>query len=41
MPKKCAYLSSKFEVLIVGEIEQQFFCQTLWANNFSLGEKTW
>jgi hypothetical protein len=29
---------NKLEVLIVVEIEQQFFCQTLCPDNFLLGE---
>jgi len=37
--KKCTNLNLNFGVLIVGEIEQQFFHQMLCASNFLLGKK--
>jgi len=39
--KKCVNLSLKFGVLIVGEIEGQFFHQTLGASNFLFCKKVW
>jgi hypothetical protein len=38
--KKCANLGLKFGVLIICEIEQGFFCQTLCAGNFLLVKKS-
>jgi len=39
--KKRTNFSLKLAVLIVGEIEQQIFCQTLCAGKFLLGKKVW
>jgi len=38
--KKCANLSLKFRVLIVGEIKWRFFGQMLCAGNFYRGKKS-
>jgi len=38
--EKCANFSQKFGVLIIGEIEWQFFYQTLCASNFLLVKKS-